>query len=137
MSNPIPKLQPQLPSNRKFGCFFGILSAAFAAYSFAKNWNGPASVAAFAAIFFIASTLLTPKILTPLNWFWYQLGIFLGKIVNPIILGIIFFGLITPISLFTRLIGRDELRLKKRTVKTYWIDRSPPGPTSDSFNDQY
>jgi hypothetical protein len=75
--------------------------------------------------------------LTPLNWLWYELGMLLGKIVNPIVLGFIFFVLITPVSIVTRLFGRDELRIKKRHVESYWIDRSPPGPPLDSFKNQY
>jgi hypothetical protein len=61
----------------------------------------------------------------------------LGKIVSPIVLGLIFFVLITPAALITRLFGRDELKIKKRTVESYWVDRSTLGLESESFKNQY
>jgi len=87
--------------------------------------------------FFSVATLLSPQLLAPLNRLWYGLGVLLGKIISPIVLGLIFFVLITPVSLVTRLFGRDELKMKKRNVESYWVDRSPPGPPSDSFKNQY
>jgi hypothetical protein len=65
------------------------------------------------------------------------LGLLLGKVVSPIVLALLFFLLITTISLITRLFGRDELKMKKRSVDSYWMNRSPPGPSSDSFKNQY
>jgi hypothetical protein len=65
------------------------------------------------------------------------LGILLGRIFSPFVLGVIFFVLLTPISILTRLFGRDELKLKKRSLESYWVDRSPPGPPLDSFKNQY
>jgi hypothetical protein len=65
------------------------------------------------------------------------LGLLLGKIISPIVLGLIFFVLITPVSLVTRLFGRDELKMKKRSVESYWVDRSPPEPPSNTFKNQY
>lgn len=78
----------------------------------------------------------SPRSLAPLNRAWFHLGELMGKIVSPVVLGIIFFGLLTPISLLTRLLGRDELRLKRRAVNSYWIDRAS-GPTGDSFKNQF
>ena len=89
------------------------------------------------SVVFATMTLVVPQLLNPLNRIWYGLGLLLGKIVSPIVLGLMFFVLITPISLFTRLFGRDELKMKKRSVESYWVDRLPPGPSSDSFKNQY
>jgi hypothetical protein len=130
-------VKPQLPTNQKFGWFFSSMFAVLAAYSYWKVWDKFAVTALVVALMFAALTLLHPKLLSPLNRLWYQLGMLLGKIVSPIVLGIIFFVLITPTSLVTRLFGRDELKLKKRSAESYWIDRSPPGPSSDSFNNQF
>lgn len=129
--------ESQLPTNKKFGWFFSAVFAFLAAYSYWKAWETFAIAALVAAFLFAIVTLSYPQLLFPLNRFWYGFGMLLGKIVSPIVLGVIFFVLITPISLLTRLTGRDELRLKKRSMESYWIDRSPPGPTSDSFNNQY
>ena len=61
----------------------------------------------------------------------------MGKVVSPIVLGLIFFGMLTPVGIIGRLLGRDELRLKKAPVTSYWIDRDPPGPAPDSFKNQF
>ena len=137
MNDLTASVKSQLPTNQKFGWFFTSMFAVLAAYSYWKVWDKFAVTALVVALMFAALTLLHPKLLSPLNRLWYQLGMLLGKIVSPIVLGIIFFALITPIAFLTRLYGRDELRLKKLNVASYWIDRSPPGPTSDSFNNQF
>ena len=90
------------------------------------------------ALAFVLVGFVAPKILRPLNWLWFQLGQLLGKIVSPIVLGAIFFLLLTPVSLVTRLFGRDELRIKRKASQTsYWLDRAPPGPAPESFKNQF
>ena len=131
------KSELQLPSNVAFGWFFAAVFATTAAYAY---WNGRTTatlVTLIVAILFAIATFLAPKLLYPLNRLWYGLGMLLGKIISPIVLGLIFFVLITPVSLITRLFGRDELKIKKRSVESYWIERSPPGPPSESFKNQY
>jgi hypothetical protein len=129
---------PQLPTNRKFGWFFAAVFAVLGAYAHWRAWAEVATAGlAVLGVLFAAVTLVAPQLLSPLNRLWYGLGLLLGKIVSPIVLGIIFFVLITPISLITRLFGRDELKMKKRSVDSYWVDRSPPGPPSGSFTNQY
>lgn len=89
------------------------------------------------AIFFAASAAFAPKVLQPLNELWFQIGIFLGRFVSPVVLGLIFFLLITPIAVCMRLAGRDALRMKKRQASSYWLNRDPTGPTPDSFKQQF
>ena len=137
MNNPRPTSSINLPSNQKFGWFFAAVFTVAAAYAQWKGWNLVSLVTVIAAISFVAAALLSPQLLAPLNRLWYGLGMLLGKFVNPIVLGLIFFVLITPVSFATRLFGRDELKMKKRNVASYWTDRSPPGPPSDSFKNQY
>jgi len=137
MINQIKSTQSRLPSNKKFGWFFTAVFSFFAAYSYSKVWEIFAIAALVIALLFAAVTLLCPQLLSSLNRLWYALGVLLGKIVSPIVLGLIFFVLITPVSLVTRLFGRDELKMKKRNVESYWTDRSPPGPLPDSFKNQY
>ena len=127
----------QLPSNKKFGVFFSIVFILVATYS---HWRFNSDFAIFALILstlFAVVAFSAPNLLSPLNRLWYALGLLLGKIVSPIVLGIIFFVLITPISLTMRLFGRDEMKMKKRYVASYWVDRSHPGTSSDSFKNQY
>jgi hypothetical protein len=129
-------MKNQLPSNKNFGLFFSAIFL-IAAYAFLNLWGEFAVFALITSTLFAITAFLTPQILTPLNRLWFSLGLLLGKIVSPIVLGLIFFVLITPVSIVTRLYGRDELKIKKRTVKSYWVDRSPPGPQSESFKNQY
>ena len=131
------ELELKLPSNGTFGWFFAAVFATIAAYTYWSGWTTATLVTLIFAILFAITTLLAPKLLHPLNRLWYELGMLLGKIISPIVLGLIFFVLITPVSLITRLFGRDELKVKKRNVETYWIERSSPGPPSESFKNQY
>ena len=70
--------------------------------------------------------LLNSKILTPLNKLWFKFGVFLGKIISPIIMGIIFFLVVTPIGLIMRLLGKDVLNLRYNDNKSYWIEKNGP-----------
>lgn len=130
-------MKNQLPSNKKFGLFFSAIFVMIAAYGFLKLRIELALFALITSTLFAITAFLTPQILAPLNRLWFSLGMLLGKIVSPIVLGLIFFGLITPAALMTRLFGRDELKIKKRTVESYWVDRSTPGLESESFKNQY
>jgi hypothetical protein len=137
MTEPILSASPQLPTNRRFGWFFVAVFAVLGTYAYWKAWSNVSVAALILSILISAITLFAPQLLTQLNRLWYGLGLLLGRIVSPIVLGIIFFVLIAPISLITRMFGRDELKIKKRAVDSYWVDRSPPGPQSESFKNQY
>jgi hypothetical protein len=137
MLTPSPSNPINLPTNQKFGYFFSTIFSAVAAYAIWKEWGAVSLIILIVAILFAGATLFSPQLLAPLNRFWYGLGMLLGKIVSPIVLGLIFFVLITPVSLATRLFGRDELKIKKRNVDSYWVDRLPQGPLPDSFKNQY
>ena len=126
-----------LPSNKKFGLFFSAIFVLIAVYAYLKFRVEFAVFALTTSTLFAIAAILTPQILSPLNRLWFSLGLLLGKIVSPIVLALIFFVLITPVSFVTRIFGRDELKMKKRNVESYWVDRSPPGPPSASFKKQY
>lgn len=131
-------LQQNIPSNRSFGLLFAgvfALLAAYAGYHGANvttvyGWLVAGATAGLVAV-------VAPNLLTPFNKAWMKLGDLMGKVVSPLVLGVIFFVLITPVALVTRLFGRDELRLKKTNASSYWIDRVPPGPAGDSFKNQF
>ena len=67
---------------------------------------------------------MNSKILTPLNKIWFKFGILLGNFVSPIVMGIVFFAIVTPTSLIMRFLGKNLLNLKRDNKKTYWIERS-------------
>ena len=89
-----------------------------------------------AALIFLLVTLVKSDALQPLNKLWMRFGHLLGMIVSPIILGIIFFGLFTPIAFVMWLSGRDELRLKFLKKPSHWISRNDP-LKSESFMHQF
>ena len=129
-----------LPSERSFGLLFGAVFALLAGYGwFFKGWSLAVVLSLVAvALVFVLLGFAAPKVLRPLNWLWFQLGLLLGKIVSPLVLGAIFFLMLAPVSLVTRLFGRDELRLKRKASQTsYWLDRAPPGPEPESFKNQF
>ena len=130
------KTDEQLPSNQKFGFFFTFVFAVAAAYFYQAQNIKLASVLVVAASIFLLITLIKSDALLPLNKLWMRFGLLLGMIVSPIVLGIIFFGLFTPIAMLMRLSGRDELRLKFSQQASHWLSRGEP-IKSESFKRQF
>lgn len=87
------------------------------------------------ATFFI-TTLVKADVMLPLNKLWMRFGLLLGMIVSPIVLGVVFFVVFTPIAFVMRLSGRDQLRLKFRERQSYWIKRDA-SVLADSFKNQF
>lgn len=112
-----------LPSNRKFGLFFSLVFSLVASYFFYLENNFWFYIFGLLALVFIIITLINNDSLGPLNKLWFKFGLLLGKIVSPVVMGLIFFGIFTPIAIFMRIIGRDELRLKNNNQTTHWIKR--------------
>jgi hypothetical protein len=113
----------KLPSNRKFGFFFSTIFLLASLYSYYIDSEIMVYILSPLCGTFLVITIMNPKILLPLNKLWMKFGFLLGMIVSPIIIGIIFFGIFTPIAMIMRLIGRDELRLRLKKKKTHWINR--------------
>jgi Saxitoxin biosynthesis operon protein SxtJ len=138
LSHPSPTGDAALPSERKFGVLFTVVFAVLTVYVAWKAWSLLAigACAVLAAGFGVA-TLVNPAVLAPLNRAWFALGVLLGRIISPIVLGAMFFLLITPIGVIARAFGRDELRLKPRDVNSYWRERSDPVAAAESFKNQF
>jgi Saxitoxin biosynthesis operon protein SxtJ len=82
--------------------------------------------------------LVAPGSLAPLNRAWTKLGLLLFKVVNPIVLGLIYLTTIVPIGLIMRAFGHDPLRLKRDPqASTYWVLREPPGPAPETMKQQF
>lgn len=126
----------KLPSNKKFGFFFTFVFAILAFYFLFIGSILWTQGIAILAILFLLITVTIPQVLLPLNKLWMRLGLLLGMIVNPIVLGIIFFGLVTPYGVVMRMFGRDELRLKFTKKSSHWISRSE-SIKPDSFKNQF
>jgi hypothetical protein len=116
-----------------FAGFFGIVSA-ISLWRGGVTWHWTLPLAAV----FLLVALVYPRILAPLNRLWLKFGLLLYKVMNPLILGLLFFVTIMPIGLVMRAMGKDFLRLKlDPNAKSYWIDRTPPGPPPESMKNQF
>lgn len=127
-----------LPSNRNFGYLLASFFLIMAIYGFLKS--GLSVLISFyflCSLFFLGVSISKPHLLSSLNKAWFLLGQFLGRFMSPIILGVIFFLLITPLGLIAKLLGRDELRLRRTTCSTYWNQPLDSSSNAESFKDQF
>ena len=115
----------KISSNRSFGIVFFIVFLLIALYPLTYSeeiriWSSIIS------LIFLVLGLLNSKILTPLNKLWFKFGILLSKIISPLIMGIIFFLVVTPIGLLMRILGKDLLNLKYNNNQSYWVEKNGP-----------
>lgn len=120
-------------SDRSFGLVFTVFFLVLALLPLLHG-HGMRLWALVLAGAFLFLALAAPKVLMPLNRLWTRFGILLHRIVNPIALGVMFYGVVTPTGLIMRLVGKDPLRLRMdKSASSYWIERLPPGPAPDSL----
>ena len=124
-------------SDRSFGlvfaAVFGLIALGPLRHGHAPRWWASALAGVFALV-----ALRRPALLATPNRLWTKLGVLLGKVVSPIALGILFYGVVTPLAVVIRLTGKDPLRLKlDPAAESYWIVRKPPGPPPDSMTNQF
>ena len=115
----------KIGSNRSFGIVFFVVFLLISLYPLINQesirlWSLTIS------IIFLILGLFNSRLLTPLNKIWFKFGLFLGKIVSPIIMGLIFFVVVTPIGFLMRVLGKDLLNLKLNNDKSYWIEKKEP-----------
>ena len=115
----------KISSNRSFGIVFFVVFFLIALYPLINNEDIRIWSLVISLIFLILG-LINSRILTPLNKILFKFGILLGKIVSPIIMGIIFFLVVTPIGFIMRILGKDVLNLKFNANKSYWIEKTGP-----------
>tara|TARA_B110001452_G_scaffold79667_1_gene65155 strand:+ start:96 stop:485 length:390 start_codon:yes stop_codon:yes gene_type:complete len=113
----------KISSNRSFGIVFFVLFFIIAIFPLLNDGNIRIWSAVLSIIFLILG-LMNSSILYPLNKIWFKFGILLGKFVSPIVLGIIFFLVVTPIGILMKILGKDLLNLKNNNENSYWIKRS-------------
>lgn len=131
--------QTKLPSNRNFGLFFSFVFLALTVKPLTTNETRQLTTIIFTAslsslLLFIS--FLSPNILTIFNRTWFRIGQLMGKIISPIVVGSIFFLFLSPLALFLRIIGRDELKIRKKYQST-WSSGTNTHNIQDSFNRQY
>jgi len=115
----------KLGSNRSFGIVFCIVFLIIAFYPIingetARIWS------IIVSLIFLLLGLINSKLLTPLNKVWFKFGLFVGKIISPLIMGIIFFLVVTPIGILMRILNKDLINLKFNNNKSYWIEKTDP-----------
>ncbi len=125
-------------SDRAFGLVFTVIFLLIALFPLLSGQGIWKSAIVFSFAFGLAA-LTAPRILSPLNRLWTRFGLLLHKITSPIILGIIFFLVITPMGIIMRALRKNgPLKMTMdHECQTYWIERTPPGPRHDSFTDQF
>ena len=123
------KTSVKISSNRSFGLLFFIVFLAISLWPLKSQEDLRLWAFILALIFFVLG-ILNSKFLTPLNKLWMKFGIFLGSIISPFVMGVVFFMVVTPVGLIMRFLGKDLLRIKKsKFVLTYWISREKQNNT--------
>tara|TARA_B100001769_G_scaffold31156_1_gene20456 strand:- start:24 stop:410 length:387 start_codon:yes stop_codon:yes gene_type:complete len=112
----------KLPSNKNFGIVFSIVFLIIAVWPLLSQNDIRIWSLIISGIFLVLG-LINSKLLLPLNKIWFKFGIFLGNFIAPIVMGIIYFMVVTPTGLIMKLLGKDLLNLKKSNKDTYWIDK--------------
>ena len=112
-------------SNKSFGIVFFLVFLLIGIYPLLSS-NDVRFWSLLISLIFLILGLMNSKILTPLNKYWFKFGIILGKIISPIVMGVIFFLVVTPIGLIMRVLKKDILNLKFNELDTYWIEKKGP-----------
>ena len=129
--------QVKLPPNREFGFLFSIIFFIISVILFFFDSTVLSKTFLFLGIIFAVISLTFPKVLEPINRLWILFGILIGKIMSPIILGLIYFLIFTPISIISKFFGRDELRLRFKSNQSSWINRGESTIEPESFKNQF
>lgn len=111
-----------MSSNRSFGVVFFIIFFLISLYPALNNENVNLYFLSISIVFLILG-LINSKLLSPFNKIWFKFGILLGKIISPIIMGLVYFFVITPIAILLKIFNKDVLNLKQNKKNTYWIDK--------------
>ena len=112
----------KLPTNRNFGIVFSIVFLLISLWPLLSQNEIRIWSLTISGIFFILG-IFNSKLLLPLNKIWFKFGMFLGNFIAPIVMGIVFFLVVTPTGLIMKLLGKDLLNLKKNNKNSYWIEK--------------
>jgi len=131
----------KIGSERTFGLVFAVVFTIIALLPLFTQ-GGQENVirvwALIVAVSFGLSSLIAPRLLAPLNRLWFHFGLLLHRVVNPLVMGLLFFLTLMPIGLLMRTIGKRPLDLGfDRAAKSYWVYRTPPSPAPDTMKRQF
>jgi hypothetical protein len=128
---------PKAGSERGFGIVFAVV---FVIIGLLPLWDGsPMRLwAMIVAGVFLGTGLFVPVVLRPLNRLWFLFGMALHKVMNPLVMGLLFYLTVTPIALIMRMVGKDPLNRRfDPSAKSYWVEREPPGPAPETMRQQF
>lgn len=124
-------------SDRAFGFVFSAVFVILAVLLYRKGMVPYALGTFLVSLAFLIITLTVPRVLAPANRLWTYFGLLLHKVINPVVMGGIFFIVLTPVAVVMRIAGRDVVfRKPDQEAKSYWIEREP-GPTPESMKRQF
>lgn len=124
-------------TDRTFGFVIAAVFVAFGIWPLFSEGQPRWSVLVVGGVVVVIA-MLCPSVLRPLNRLWTQFGLLLHRVTNPVLMGLVFFLVVTPIGLVMRVMGKDPLHLRiDRDTASYWISRDPPGPAPDSMKNQF
>ncbi len=128
---------PKVGSDRGFGLVFAGVFTLIAMWPVLSGalprWWALAIAGAFAMV-----TVMWPQVLAPLKLLWFRFGLLLHAVVNPLVMALLFFAVVTPTGLLMRAVGNDPLRLRREpNARSYWIERQPPGPAPETMRQQF
>ena len=112
----------KIPSNRNFGIVFSIVFLIIALWP-VLNQNEIRIWSLVISLIFLVLGFIDSKLLSPLNKIWFKFGLILGSVIAPVVMGIVFFFVVTPTGLIMRALGKVLLKLKKNKENTYWLDK--------------
>ena len=127
----------KLPSNKKFGFFFTLIFLFLSLYFYFEDNFFLTFTLLSISLLLLLVTLLKSNLLLPLNKFWMRIGLLMGMITNPMIMGIIYFSIFIPVGILMKLSGRDELNLNYKKKITYWKKCQRDFKKKDSFKQQF
>lgn len=129
--------QIEVGSDRSFGIVFAVVFALIGSWPL-KDGGAPRVWALAVAAVFLAVALVGPRLLHPLNLLWFKFGMWLGAVVAPIVMSLLFFAVVTPTGMIVRAMGKDLLRLKiDQGAESYWIERDEETNPMGSMKNQF
>tara|TARA_Y100001936_G_C15556802_1_gene400234 strand:- start:10 stop:393 length:384 start_codon:yes stop_codon:yes gene_type:complete len=122
----------KVSSNKSFGIVFFVVFVVIGFYPLINQedfrlWS------LIIALIFLGLGLINSSILTPFNLLWFKFGMLLGRVVSPIIMALVFFGVVTPTGLIMKIFKKDLLKLKRKDKKSYWIERKTKSEMKNQF----
>ena len=115
-------MKPKIGSNRSFGIVFFVVFFIISIYPLIND-NPIRLWSLILSLIFLILGLINSKILTPLNIIWMKFGMYLGIFISPIVMGIVFFLVVTPIGIIMKILRKDLLNLRMNKENSYWIEK--------------